>query len=237
MTTDMFYWSYGISLSHMTRDMFYLSYGIWLSHMTTDMLYLSYGIWLSHMTTDMLYLSYGIWLSHMTTDMFYWSYWISLSHMTTDMFYLSYGISLSHMTRDMFDLSYGIWLSHMTTDMFYLSSSQTPLYLFITYNPIWIQFWSYLMNVIPETRRVHSIWYLRFYYFPLLIYRGMVDLTKQHYVSHGRDPMSWIFDDMINTGDLLFRPTESCVGPQQPLACRSRQTKWGNTLTVCCDPW
>ena len=66
--------------------------------------------------------------------------------------------------------------------------------------------------VIPVTRRVHSIWYLRFYYFPLLIYRGMVDLTKQHYVSHGRDPMSWIFDDMINTGDLLFRPTAaSCL--------------------------
>jgi hypothetical protein len=25
------------------------------------------------------------------------------------------------------------------------------------------RFWAYLMKVIPETRRTHSIWYLRFY--------------------------------------------------------------------------
>jgi hypothetical protein len=27
----------------------------------------------------------------------------------------------------------------------------------------WRLFWAYLMKVIPETRRAHYIWYLRFY--------------------------------------------------------------------------
>ena len=41
---------------------------------------------------------------------------------------------------------------------------------------------------------------------PLLICCGMGDLSKPHYSSHASDPMTWIFNCMINTGNDLFQP-------------------------------
>jgi len=33
------------------------------------------------------------------------------------------------------------------------------------------------------------------------------------------------------------RPGVQRIDPQHPCVCRRRQTKWGDTLAVCCDPW
>jgi hypothetical protein len=41
-------------------------------------------------------------------------------------------------------------------------------------------------------------------YSPLLIYCVMADLKKQQYRSNASDPMSWIFNDMLNTAYDLF---------------------------------
>ena len=40
--------------------------------------------------------------------------------------------------------------------------------------------------------------------FYLLKCRGAKNLKKMHYRSHASDPMTWIFNDMINTGCELF---------------------------------
>jgi hypothetical protein len=37
------------------------------------------------------------------------------------------------------------------------------------------------------------------------------DLKKSHYESHASDPISWIFNDIINMGCDLFRPIELFV--------------------------
>ena len=52
----------------------------------------------------------------------------------------------------------------------------------------------------------HTIWFKSHLSLSPLDWHGVGDLKIPHYRSHGSDPMSWIFNDMINADYSLFQP-------------------------------